>query len=184
MEQLAGTQGIEEQTIEAQTIEEQRAILGRILGLQEAVSEDVLTAAVADSTYAHNLLVARGRSKYLDYLLSHPPKMDSSDDFSSGELMRRAGASLFRWARTGFSKVAEDRYRKRLEACHVCPNLRKPSENKKELYRLTGADVEKALVCGKCGCVVEEKARRVSDTCPDAHPQIKGLNRWEEPLVK
>ena len=184
MERSDGVQGIEEQSLQVRTIEEQCAVLGKILGLQQAVSADVLSAAIADPTYAHNLLVARGRTTYLDHLLSHPPSLSSAPDFSRAELMRRAGVSLFRWARTGFTKVTEERYHKRLAACQACPFRKRPSESRKAFYRLAGVDVDKISICGKCGCVVEEKARRTSDTCPDAHPQINGLNRWEEPMVK
>lgn len=174
---------VKEQLIDVKTVEEQCAILGKILGLEEPVATQVLRAAVADPTYAHNLLISRGNDKYLNRLLARPPAVDSELDFSSVELVRRAGASLFRWARTGFSQVSEERYQKRLRACGNCPSLKYPPKNKAALYRLGGADGEKKSVCGKCGCVVEEKARRTSDTCPDGHPEVAGLNRWEEPLV-
>lgn len=173
----------QEQFIDVKTVEQQCAILGEILGLQEPVAEPVLLAALADPTYAHNLLVSRGRAKYLDRLLARPPEVASDNDISSLELMRRAGVSLFRWARTGFSQVSEERYQKRLDACNNCPSLRHPPQDKALLYRMAGADGNKESVCGKCGCVVQEKARRVSDTCPDAHPEVQGLNRWNEPMV-
>lgn len=159
--------------------------MAAILGLDDAVSEEVLLAAVADSTYAHNLLVCRGEPEFMEHLLANPPQMDTSSDtetFSTADLLGRAAESLAHWAKTGFSTVSEEIYRKRLMACNACPNLRVPPENQRSLYAIAGADANKRTVCGKCGCVVTVKARRTSDTCPDPHPNRPGFNCWGEPL--
>lgn len=167
------------------TIEQQRIELAAILGLNEPVSEDVLQAAVADSTYAHHLLVCRGNAEYMDHLLANPPKLKSNGEVHSRtSLVRRAAESLVLWARTGFSTVTEDVYRKRLDACGECPHLRTPPETKSMLYRIAGAAPGERGVCSECGCVVSVKARRVSDTCPVAHPSRPGINRWDEPMAQ
>jgi hypothetical protein len=177
MKKTAMTNNMEQQLIE----------MAAILGLDEPVSEEVLLAAVADSTYAHNLLVCRGEPEFLGYLLANPPRMDASNDtetFSTADLLGRAADSLVRWAKTGFSTVTEEIYRKRLMACNACPNLKIPPENQQSLYAIAGAGTNERTVCGKCGCVVTVKARRTSDTCPDYHPNRHDLNRWDEPVLQ
>lgn len=168
------------------SMEKQLEEMAAILGLDRPVNERVLKAAVADSTYAHNLLVCRGEPAFMEHLLANPPSVDQDSDageIGTGTLVRRAADSLVRWAKTGFSTVTDDIYRKRLAACSACPNLKAPPGNQKVLYAVAGADADQRNVCGKCGCVVTVKARRGSDTCPDAHPEVSGLNRWDEPLV-
>lgn len=160
--------------------------MAAILGVAEPVREEVLRAAVADSTYAHNLLVCRGDQEYLQHLLAHPPHADAAQGaelIGAGTLARRAAESLVRWGKTGFSTVSEERYRKRLEACTECPHLQSPPTTRVALYALAGAAANDRTVCGKCGCVVTVKARRTSETCPDAHPDHADLNRWGDPLV-
>jgi hypothetical protein len=167
------------------TIEQQRDELAAILGLNEPVTEDVLQAAVADSTYAHHLLVCRGNAEYLDHLLANPPHVKSNGEIHSRTtLVRRAAESLVLWARTGFSTVSEETYRKRLDACSDCPHLKTPPENRSVLYRIAGAAATDRAVCRECGCVVTVKARRVSDTCPVAHASRPGINRWDEPIAQ
>lgn len=174
MEEATATKSIEQQCIE----------MAAILGMDEPVREEVLRAAVADSTYAHNLLVCRGNQEYLGHLLANPPRVATRSDagaLSTATLARNAAESLMRWARTGFSTVPDAKYQQRLEACEQCPHLQTPPEDRAVLYSIAGARVRDKTVCGKCGCVVKVKARRVSDTCPDSHPEKAGLNRWGEP---
>ena len=165
--------------------EQQCSEMAAILGLAEPVGEEVLRAAVADSTYAHNLLVCRGEPEYLEYLLAHPPQQEEhhgAESISTVALARSATESLVRWARTGFSTVSEATFQQRLEACNNCPYLKVPPDHQRALYSFAGAASNEQTVCGKCGCVVTVKARRISDTCPDPHPERTGLNRWNEPL--
>lgn len=166
-------------------MEQQLIEMAAILGLDEPVSEEVLLAAVADSTYAHHLLVCRGEPEFMAHLLANPPRIDASKDteaFSTAALLGKAADSLLRWAKTGFSTVTEAIYQKRLMACNACPNLKTPPKNQQSLYAMAGADANEQTVCGQCGCVVTIKARRVSDTCPDSHPNRHGFNRWDEPI--
>jgi hypothetical protein len=152
--------------------------MGRILGLEGPVSEEVLRAAVVNSSYAHNLLVARRDRRFLDRLLDRPPKAAAGQLPSMTELAASAAASLARWARTGFTTVDDQRYRTRLAACAGCPHLLAPPEQRKLLYTLAGARSGTPTVCGKCGCVVAVKARRPHDTCPDSDDANPGFNRW------
>lgn len=164
----------------------QRLEMGALLGLDGPVSERVFEAAIADETYAHHLLTCREEPSFLQHLLDNPPATQPAAQPANHDtttLLRGAAQSLARWAKTGFSTVSEDVYRQRLAACGVCPNLREPPEGRNALlYAIAGAGADERSVCGKCGCVVSVKARRGSDTCPDAHPDAPDVNRWNEPL--
>jgi hypothetical protein len=157
--------------------------MAAILGLDEPVPEAALRAAIADESYAHNLLVSRGHQEFLGHLLANPPAVRPGGAESIGgmQLVKSATQSLARWARTGFSTVDESTYQKRLSGCAECHHLQAPPEARRILYRLAGTVGQGRAVCGECGCVVTVKARRVSDTCPVAHPEQQGLNRWLEP---
>lgn len=170
----------------ADNMQQQRVEMAAILGLDEPVSAEVLHAAVADSTYAHHLLVCRQEPEFMAHLLANPPGIDASNEaenFSTADLLARAAESLARWAKTGFSTVSDETYRNRLQLCAACPNLKVPPKDQQSLYAMAGAAANERSVCGKCGCVVTVKARRTSDTCPDPHPDRNGFNRWNEPLM-
>ena len=57
---------------------------------------------------------------------------------------------LAAYAAKGAPNVSPENYTKRLEACGKCPFF------KKEKMR-----------CGKCGCLLEHKAKWRTTTCPD-----------------
>lgn len=165
------------------SLEHQRMEMAAILGLDEPVSEEVLLAAVADSTYAHNLLVSREEPIFLNQLLAHPPPTQPIKDptaFGTAVLVHRAAQSILRWAKTGFSTVSNRVYNKRLSACSQCPNHIMPPEQQLTIYKLAGAKANEKTVCSQCGCVTKVKAFRTNDTCPVKHPEIPGINRWDE----
>ena len=60
------------------------------------------------------------------------------------------------WAAAGHPATSAADYIERLTACKACPHL-----------------IEKHMRCGKCGCLVEHKAKWRTTTCPD-DPQ-----RWK-----
>lgn len=160
--------------------------MGALLGLNEPVSEAVLKAALTDSTYAHHLLVSRGAPQFIQHLLNNPPQpavSHQTESLTTSALLLKAGASLARWGKTGFSTVSDEIYQERLSRCSSCPHLKAPPEHQQALYAMAGATAKEKSVCGKCGCVAAVKARRPNETCPDAHPELAGLNRWNEPMV-
>lgn len=170
----------------AKSLEDLRADMGAILGLNAPVEEAVLRAAVEDTTYAHHLLVCRREPEFLSHLLDHPPQPPAQPSMapkSVASLARAATESMLRWAKTGFTTVTDAVLQGRLEACRACPYLLIPPKEQRRLYALAGADVDRPSVCGHCGCIVSVKARRPDDTCPVADPNHSGLNRWGEPLA-
>lgn len=181
------------------TIEEGRKEFATILGLDEPVSAEVLLAALADETYAHNLLVSRKEPAFLKHLLAHPPgspattpATDSSAEVietSNLELIGRAGKALFNWGKVGFAVVDDETLKRREDACLSCPNLEEPQ---KLLQKLVGsaASPDKigrrtgAKTCRLCGCNTSKKIRLPSERCPDKHPVSEGLTRWGEPFLE
>jgi hypothetical protein len=109
------------------SLQQQCAEMGALLGLDAPVSEAVLKAALADTTYAHHLLVSRG-SPFMAHLLDHPPVVivNEAEEFTTSALLMRAGSALARWGKTGFSTVSDEQYRDRLALCQNCPHLKVP----------------------------------------------------------
>ena len=163
------------------SITDQCARLGEILGLGAPVEEEVLAAALDHPSYATNLLVCRGTPALLQQLLAHPPARKGAD-IPLPTLLRRGAEALLRWGRSGFSTVAGDVLERRLDACGACPNLASPPEDKKILYRLAGTAAGARSVCRVCGCPVTRKAAMAFEACPDADPDNPGMTRWGEPV--
>lgn len=158
--------------------------MGELLGLSEPVSEAVLLGALNDSAYAHNLLVTRKNPAFLQHLLKNPPKIENdpqqADEKSSLELVKKATEAMWKWAKTGFSTVEQAVLDKRYNTCLQCPNLKEPP--KKMVYKVVSANQSDDKICDLCGCVVANKVRLPSEACPDRHPTLPGVNRWEEPM--
>lgn len=163
------------------SIEQQRARLGEILGLDGAVDEAVLVAAVRNPSYATNLLICRDAPQFLAQLLANPPAGRGGEDPSAGELMKRGAEALWRWSRIGFTTVDSEVLKRRLAACETCPHLYAPEGAKRILYALTGTAAGRKSVCRKCGCPVTRKAGMAGESCPDLLPDDPRQTRWGEP---
>ncbi|WP_338551342.1 hypothetical protein [Paenibacillus sp. KS-LC4] len=110
---------------------------------------------------------------------------ESSATHSNADLAKKAGQALWKWARAGFATVEDDVYHKRMSACMTCPHIQnKPN---KLLYNALSATTSVAAdaaekICGKCGCVLSKKTKLPTESCPDDHPELVGMTRWEEPI--
>lgn len=156
--------------------------MGDLLGIAEPVAENVLLAALYDESYAHNLLVSRRDPEMLNLLLANPPTVSvphppSEKNKSSVELIGRMSEAVWKWAKTGFSTVDEQQMHKRLQACMACPNLSGKPDSL--LYKALSGSQEDS-VCRLCGCIISKKTRLTSENCPDPHPLLQGVSRWEE----
>ncbi|MGW2154513.1 hypothetical protein [Nonomuraea sp. NPDC001699] len=156
--------------------------MGRVLGLDEAVPEEVLRAALIDENYAANLLTCRRHPELLQHLLSNPPKRQA--EMPVHDLVARAGGALVRWARTGFTHVDDETLQRRMAACERCPELRNApqSPGRRALYTIATLGLDDKSLCGKCGCAVVRKARLTSETCPAPDPSNPEMTRWQEPM--
>lgn len=181
------------------TIEEGCKEFAMILGLDEPVSPEVLMAALADETYAHNLLTCRKQPAFLKHLMAHPPRSRATApaanssaeviETSNLELIGRAGKALLNWGKVGFAVVDDETLKRREDACLSCPNLEEP---KKLLQKLVGSTASPdkigrrmgAKTCRLCGCNTSKKIRLPSESCPDKHPMSEGLTRWGEPFFE
>lgn len=175
------------------------------LGLDAPVSAAVLLGAVADSAYAHNLIVSRTAPEFLNYLLQHPPVPGGGErqtepesvaavvpsvvaeqpqaepaELSNIDLMKKAATAVWKWSKSGFAEVDDDMYKKRLAACAACEHLKDPPS--KMLYKLATANSVDRKICGMCGCVVTNKAKIPTERCPAVHASDPSLNGWGEPV--
>ena len=155
---------------------------GKILGLDEPVSESVLNAALSDSSYAHNLLTSRRSPTFLRHLLDNPPTDGIAkikpEEKSDVQLLKQISVAMWNWSKTGFSTVDDAVFQKRRDACMQCPNLEDVPD--KLLYKVISGNDSNQKICSLCGCAVAKKARLSSESCPDKHPNQSGLSRWEE----
>jgi hypothetical protein len=176
-----------EETHTAEPIEEQRARLGELLGLDEPAPADVLVSAIEDREYARNLMLCKDTPPLRDFLLQNPPLRaepppGEAPEKSARELLGAASKSFWAWTRSGFSVVDEETYERRFGTCLECPHLVDPPS--RGLYKVigaTGSDVT-SKICELCGCVASRKARLPTDTCPAPHAELEGVNKWGEPL--
>ncbi|MFI1577587.1 hypothetical protein [Embleya sp. NPDC020630] len=158
-------------------VEAQRTELGRILGLDAPVSEQVFRAAVTDDGYARNILTCRRDSELLDLVLARPPA--PAEPLSPATLVARGATALARWARTGFTVVSDDVFDARMRACAACPHLATQRGN--SLQRLTATGLTDKSTCTLCGCVAARKARLPSEQCPGVDPERPDHTRWGDP---
>jgi hypothetical protein len=144
-----------------------RAKLASELGLAPQLLNDrVLHKIAEDELFLHHLTVTKGHPQLQEILLKEALVQDvPMAESSTRELLRRAAASLTRWAGSGFSRVAGDEYRLRLETCRTCEHLSFPPTNL--VYRLARTSEQEKTVCGLCGCDVRRKAWLSTEKCPD-----------------
>jgi len=157
--------------------------MGELLRLGRPVSESVFLGALQDPDYAHNLMACRDAPPLLDFLLKNPPQTDGPDPqsgHSTLDLVSKASKSFWEWARSGFGLVDDATYTKRFETCLACPNLASPPST--AIYKMIGAVDDRKKICKLCGCVVSRKAKLPHEACPDADPELPGMNRWGEPM--
>lgn len=173
---------------------DQRAELGRLLGLAGPVPDAVLRRALADQRFAYHLLAVSGRPEMLERFFRAPATLayaepadqaDRADKVgqTSLELARTATRALARWARSGFVRTDPQVYQRRLAACLRCDQLAEPPRSVLAAIAAPGAgDRAEGKVCGACGCFVTRKAGLASESCPLPDPADPARTRWGEPL--
>jgi hypothetical protein len=184
---------------DAGTWPDQRAELGRLLGLDGPVPDAVLRRAVAEQRFAYYLLSFRGRPDMLGrffrapatlaYELEDPGLAESSPAARgaaapqrNGELVRGAATALARWARSGFVRASTEVYERRLAACLRCDQLALPPQSLLSRIAAPGPEDRAAgRACGACGCPVTRKASLASESCPLPDPGDPARSRWGEP---
>jgi len=74
---------------------------------------------------------------------------------------------LSKYILEGAPNVSHKAYTERLEACTKCPHL-----------------IKESMRCGKCGCLLEHKAKWRTTTCPDTPSRWKPIYLSPEDMVK
>ncbi|MFI6497989.1 hypothetical protein [Nonomuraea typhae] len=144
------------------------AAIAAELGLPVSRITDALLLKIAeDELFLHHLEMCRTDERLMSILLRETEATAASPQGqSTPELLRRASLAVVRWASSGFRKVSQAAYDRRLAACLACEHLVAPTEN--PVYRFTGA----RSVCNLCGCETRRKARLPAEACP--------IGRWGE----
>tara|TARA_R110000787_G_scaffold266374_1_gene372464 strand:- start:7036 stop:7434 length:399 start_codon:yes stop_codon:yes gene_type:complete len=68
-------------------------------------------------------------------------------------MAKNFAVDLAKYVADGAPNVSESNYKKRLQTCKSCPHL-----------------IKSSMRCGKCGCLLEHKAKWKTTTCP--------INKW------
>lgn len=170
------------ESLDGGTFAEKCQTFGYVLGLDVPVPENVLVAALEDAGYAKSLLMHRG-SSHMYVLLNNPPQKLST--ISTSSLISKAGKALLQWGLSGFPTVSKVTLKKREDACLACPNLSAPASVLQKITASSNITDETGRrtgnkVCGLCGCVVRNKMRLETETCPDEVKETPGINRWGE----
>ncbi|TND04544.1 MAG: hypothetical protein FD123_3813 [Bacteroidetes bacterium] len=172
---------------EGETLDEKCRTMGEYLGLGGPVPVQIMIAAIENPSYAYRLLDSTNSPDEIRRLLDNPPPVRQRSH-TNMELVAKAGRALVRWGLSGFSSAGEDMLLRRETACLACPHLAAP---KKVLQKLSASakpvnETGKRTgnkICTICGCVVKNKMRLATDTCPDEVPETPGVNRWGEGLA-
>ncbi|MGL4599271.1 MAG: hypothetical protein ACRCYO_17245, partial [Bacteroidia bacterium] len=72
--------------------------------------------------------------------------------------------------------------------CLACPNLMEPTNTIQKISASSEVRDETGFrtgnkICASCGCVVKNKMRLTTDTCPIAAEGTPGINKWGEAFL-
>ncbi|MDQ3109590.1 MAG: hypothetical protein M3R17_06810 [Bacteroidota bacterium] len=168
--------------LEGETFAAKCLTFGYVLGLEMAVPEKVLITALENPDYAKRLVMNRGQIHLYD-LLNNPPERQQK--LSAGTLISKAGKALLQWGLSGFPTVSKEVIKKREDACLACPYLVEPTLVLQKITASSKITLETGhrtgnKSCAKCGCVIKNKIRLETETCPEEVTETKGFNRWGE----
>ncbi len=154
------------------------AEFGELLGLDEPVSKDVLSAALSSESYARSLLSSRRTPQMLRMLLASPPQRAiRKNEFGTMELLQRGSRALLAWSKTGFSTTDPVERQHRTEACLACPDRRASGSHPLQATR------SELGVCGLCGCPLSRKVSMKSETCPGRSADDPDRSRWGQAIT-
>lgn len=175
--------------IEGETLADKCRTFAYMLGLEQPVSEAVLMAAVDEPGYARSLLQAVNKPERLNDLLNNSPfsQPSKTNTYTATKLLTKASSALMKWALSGFPTVPKATLQKREEACLACPNLTAPAHRLQQLSASATPRTEIGMrtgnkTCSACGCVITNKIRLATETCPVEDTAHSGINRWGEPI--
>lgn len=176
--------------IEGETFADRCLTFAYMLGLDEPVSREVLEAAIDYPAYARSLMSARDKPERLNDLLFNPPVISATkplNNFTNTKLIAKASSALMKWAVAGFPTVSKAKLKTREDACLACPNLTEPTST---LQRATASATVYDQIgrragnksCSVCGCVIVNKIRLSTESCPVPSSMDATRNRWGEEL--
>jgi|TARA_R110000744_G_scaffold8270_2_gene27732 hypothetical protein len=126
--------------------------------LKPGKPEDQLDAA-AKAKRDLDALNAERRSKNPDVAQAKAPNVF--------KMMKSFGKDLKDYVKAGAPNCSEEDYKKRLLTCNMCPHL-----------------LKNMMRCGKCGCLVEHKAKWKTTTCPEKKWEKQDLTDLKTPKPK
>tara|TARA_Y100000593_G_scaffold70020_1_gene128522 strand:+ start:1585 stop:2037 length:453 start_codon:yes stop_codon:yes gene_type:complete len=93
-----------------------------------------------------------------------PPPTVPAKPPSVFKMMKSFSTDLANYVKAGAPNCSEKDYKERLLTCDACPHL-----------------LRNMMRCGKCGCLVEHKAKWKTTTCPDNKWKAQDLSNLPKP---
>ncbi|MCH4564158.1 hypothetical protein MKP05_13655 [Halomonas sp. EGI 63088] len=181
---------------EAATLEDARAHLGEVLGLEAPASHEATRRALDDPKFAMYLMMTQNSPALRDKLLNAPgtrayaesetPRATTNEAETATKgvvsLSTRVASAMVKWAKTGFRVADEELVTRRWKACQACEYLTAPPPDM--IYQgvklLTGKE---SCICSACGCPARRKAALPTEACPKEDPDHPGFTRWGDPVT-
>ncbi len=168
------------------------ARMGAFLGLSREIPKNAMLRAIEDADFANDLIISRNSPGFLDVLINDPKNTeyatrdDSNKEVDKAVLLKNATNAITRWAKAGFSVVDEQTLLRREDACLACKYLIKPVDVLQKIVTSKPQEIDGKraadCVCRICGCSISKKIRIPTESCPDKHSEISGINRWGEQM--
>jgi hypothetical protein len=132
------------------------------------LSNALLGRIARDPLFLHHLIICKNNPELVELLFHEAETFQSPSrsKLTNRQLLKRASVAVSHWAATGFRRVSEEEYQRRLSVCASCDHqINAPKD--KFLYKLLSTASEHPKICNLCGCMLTKKARLVSEKCPD-----------------
>ena len=145
------------------------------------IPDELIESAAVDPLLAHHLQMIDGNDDMLQLLTGSKTNSADLTDKTSKELVFSGLKTLIKWGNSGFKSISEGQFQKRWKTCQACPNLKDPGNQfvygaAKRILK-PGSDQR---VCGLCGCIAQQKAKIITENCPDESLTKPGYSRWNE----
>lgn len=166
---------LRKEIIEASTLDEAAALLGKDIGLKKPASLEHTRRALEDPQFARALLSTRKLPHIRDQLLA--AALQSTKSRAS-----RAMEGVLKWGMEGLKPAEPWVISQRLAACKACEYQTDAPETL--LYRGASVFVGKGKkICALCNCLTNTKAAISTEHCPAQDPENPEQSRWGEPWV-
>ena len=165
-------------------IQEKKEAFKEQFDFNTSIPDHLIERAALNPLLAHHLYVINGNDQMLNLLIERESNKPLLKSRKSEQLILTGLKSLIKWGSSGFKQISEKQFLKRWKTCQQCPHLTTTNENQL-IYDIANKLVNKQgdkRVCGLCGCIGIQKAKIITENCPDEDQMNPGYSRWGEKI--